>query len=94
MVDVLLQHTAKIHTLLMKPKAAQQPGKQLNRSQKELFDALPETFTSEQFDAIAPQLNIAKSTSWRHLRLFLYEYGLVQRLSQGNYRKVCIEPLK
>ena len=94
MVDVLLQHTAKIHTLLMKPKAAQQPSKQLNRSQKELFNALPETFTTEQFDAIAPQLNIAKSTSWRHLRLLLYEHGLVQRLSQGNYRKVCIEPLK
>ena len=94
MVDVLLQHTAKIHTLLMKPKVAQQPSKQLNRSQKELFNALPETFTTEQFDAIAPQLNIAKSTSWRHLRLFLYEHGLVQRLSQGNYRKVCTELLK
>ena len=55
---------------------------------------LPETFTTEQFDAIAPQLNIAKSTSWRHLRLFLYQHGLVQRLSQGNYRKVCTELLK
>ena len=94
MVDVLLQHTAKIHTLLMKPKAAQQPGKQLSRIQKELFNALPETFTTAEFDTTALQLKIAKSTSWRHLRLLLYEHGLVQRLSQGSYRKVCTEPLK
>ncbi len=94
MVDVLLQHTAKIHTLLMKPKAAQQPGKQLSRIQKELFNALPETFTTAEFDTTAQQLKIAKSTSWRHLRLFLYEHSLVQRLSQGSYRKVCLEGLR
>lgn len=94
MVDVLQQHTAKIHTLLMKPKTTQQPSRQLNRTQKELFNALPETFTTAEFDTVAQQLKIAKSTSWRHLRLFLYEHGLVQRLSQGCYRKVCLEGLR
>ena len=94
MVDVLLQHTAKIHTLLMKPKAAQQPGRQLSRIQKELFNALPESFSKAEYLALASRLNIPKTTADRHLRHFLYEQGLAQRLSQGSYRKIYLEGLR
>ena len=94
MVDVMLQHTSKIHTLLMKPKMTQQPGKPLSRTQKELFNALPQTFTKAEFLALASQLHIPKTTADRHLRLFLYEHDLAQRLSHGSYRKLCLEVLR
>ncbi len=92
-IDALVSHTADMVTTLVPQdkKAAERKAKALQpMSSKELslLKSLPDVFYAADLEAAAAGLDISRRTAFRLLQGFINERHIVERVSQGKYRKV------
>lgn len=69
----------------------------IQQDEKRLFDALPVNFGRADYVNEARILNINERTAETYISKFCREYGSVERLGYGKYRKsknVLEEPVK
>ena len=85
MVKVLLQHTAKIYSLLPSSDAGSKDNKMTVICQR-FFSNLPKEFDRKTYQSIAQKLFIKPKTADKHIVRFC-ERGLIQHLDHDRYGK-------
>lgn len=87
-IDCLVQHTAYVYNTLLRPsddvRLAIQP---LKAREQQLYLALPDAFTTKQFNDITEALGIPLKTAQRYLGAFISRHQLIERVQQGHYVK-------
>ena len=56
--------------------------------EQQLFMALPDEFTTKQFEQIVKNLGIPIKTAQRYLGHYISRYQLVNHVSHGHYAKI------
>lgn len=88
-IDCLVDHTAYVYTTLLRPTDDPQLSIQpMKPRERQLFMALPDEFTTKQFEQTAKNLGIPLKTAQRYLGHFISRYQLVKHVSQGHYAKI------
>lgn len=87
-IDCLVAHTAYVYTTLLRPADDNQLAIQpMKPREQQLCLALPDEFTTKQFEQTAKTLSIPLKTAQRYLGNLISRYQLIKRTSQGNYAK-------
>lgn len=87
-IDCLVAHTAYVYTTLLRPTDEQQLTIQpLKPREQQLLMALPDDFTTKQFEQTAKSLSIPIKTAQRYLGNLISRHQLINRTSQGHYSK-------
>ena len=88
-IDCLVAHTAYVYNTLLRPSDDPQLSIQpLKAREQQLLMALPDEFTTKQFEETAQSLGIPLKTAQRYLGNFISRYQLVERTCQGHYAKI------
>ena len=88
-IDCLVAHTAYVYTTLLRPTDDPQLTIQpMKAREQQLFMALPDEFTTKQFENTANNLGIPIKTAQRYLGHYISRYQLVNRVSHGHYAKI------
>ena len=88
-IDCLVAHTAYVYNTLLRPSDDPQLSIQpLKAREQQLLTALPDEFTTKQFEETAHSLGIPLKTAQRYLGNLISRYQLVNRTSQGHYVKL------
>ena len=88
-IDCLVAHTAYVYNTLLRPSDDPQLSIQpLKAREQQLLMALPDEFTTKQFEETAQSLSIPVKTAQRYLGNLISRYQLVERTSQGHYTKI------
>ena len=87
-IDCLVAHTAYVYNTLLRPSDDTQLSIQpLKAREQQLYAALPDEFTTKQFEETAKALGIPLKTAQRYLGNLISRYQLVTRTCQGHYVK-------
>lgn len=87
-IDCLVAHTAYVYNTLLRPADDNQLAIQpMKPREQQLCLALPDEFTTKQFEQTAKALGIPLKTAQRYLGNLISRYQLIKRTSQGNYAK-------
>ena len=87
-IDCLVAHTAYVYNTLLRPADDNQLAIQpMKPREQQLYLALPDEFTTKQFEQTAKTLGIPLKTAQRYLGNLISRYQLIRRPSQGNYVK-------
>ena len=87
-IDCLVAHTAYVYNTLLRPADDNQLAIQpMKPREQQLCLALPDEFTTKQFEQTAKTLSIPLKTAQRYLGNLISRYQLIKRTSQGNYAK-------
>ena len=86
-VETLMQHTATVYANLLTPIETTTLINTITDRQRNLYDALPETFSRSTAIQIAAQLTIPSRTAERWIGLFVSKYNLLTRTAVGHYSK-------
>ena len=88
-VDCLVAHTAFVYTTLLKPTDDPQMTIQpMKAKEQQLYSALPDEFTTKQFEEAAKKLGIPFKTAQRYLGNLISRYQLIEHTSRGHYSKI------
>ena len=87
--DCLVSHTAYVYAnLLPHDQKAQNPiVQQMLSQERNLYDQLPQEFTTQQYLETAKHLNIAAKTAERYIGRMVNGFRLVRRIKKGFYVK-------
>ncbi len=89
-IDTLAAHTTDVYARLV-PEDERQEAHAARRGagdrEMQLYDALPEEFRASQMDEFAKGLGVSQRGFYRLLQR-LISLGLLERLAQGEYRKI------
>ena len=80
-IESLLAHTQKVYQYLPEKQTVTSRGKHPKES---LLDALPVSFSTQDYKTIAEKLQIPEKSSERYIKQFL-DKGYLQRISHGQY---------
>ncbi len=88
-VDCFVAHTAFVYTTLLKPTDDPQMTIQpMKAKEQQLYSALPDEFTTKQFEEAAKKLGIPLKTAQRSLGNLISRYQLIEHTSRGHYSKI------
>lgn len=94
-VGCLINHTARVYSVLAKESENPFANKGINLSPEELrlYHALPSgEMKTKDFICIAESLNIARRTAQRMLGKFSSQYGILTPVRYGTYYKSVLRP--
>ena len=87
-IDCLVAHTAYVYNTLLHPSDDNNLTIQpMKAREQQLFVALPNEFTTKEFEQTAKSIGIPLKTAQRYLGCLISRYQLVERTCQGHYVK-------
>ena len=83
--EVLIQHTSKVYSELFERRTGYQPRKNVIKA---FLDALPQEFNRQDYMKAALAVGLSDRTGENYILKFAQEGKIIERLSQGRYRKL------
>ena len=87
--NTLINHTAYVYDNLLEHNAVENPQVAAMLSQEQqLYAALSDDFTTQDYQTAARSLGIAESTAERYVGKFCTKYMVARRVRNGLYNKL------
>lgn len=85
----LINHTVYVYKRLLPHTETplSTSGKPMSAQELTFLNALPQEFSTKDFQMVASQLQMSKRTAERYVGDFITDYNVVVRISTGHYRK-------
>lgn len=83
--EVLIQHTSKVYCELFERRSGYNPQKNVIQA---FLDALPQEFSRQDYMKAALAVGLSDRTGENYILKFAQEGKVIERLSQGKYRKI------
>lgn len=83
--EVLIQHTSKVYCEMFMNRTGYQPKKNVIKA---FLDALPQEFNRQDYMKAALAVGLSDRTGENYILKFAQEGKIIERLSQGKYRKL------
>lgn len=85
----LINHTVYVYKRLLPHTVTplSTSGKPMSAQELTFLNALPQEFSTKDFQMVASQLQMSKRTAERYVGDFITDYNVVVRISTGHYRK-------
>lgn len=91
MVNQLINHTSMVYSNLLRKKTVEDESDvttNMLARDKQLYEKLPNDFTTKDFNAVAEELNIPQKTAEKIIGRFMVKYKVAVRIKNGFYCKV------